>query len=131
MKTSKIWREVSGSVAAEFGLTAPYFLVAVFGIVNAGLLLWTQLGLQHGVEMAARCGSVNTTLCPDNDAIKTYAGTQTLGFPVSASNFTIAPGDCGGIQVSGNYPYNIFGFVKWGGTPLVSINLSAQSCFPK
>ena len=31
----------------------------MFGLVQAGLLLWTQSGLQHGVEVAARCASVN------------------------------------------------------------------------
>ena len=131
MKIAQIWRDVRGAAAIEFGLTAPFFFVAVFGIVNAGVVLWTQLGLQHGTEMASRCASVNTILCPDDNSVKNFARSQALGLYLNPSIFTISPGDCGGVQVSASYSHNIFGFVTWGGTPLLSIQLSARSCFPK
>ena len=43
----------------EFTVTLPLFLLLTFGLLQAGLLLYTQVGLQHGVEAAARCASVN------------------------------------------------------------------------
>ena len=43
----------------EFSVTFPFFLLLMFGLVETGLLLYTKNGLQHGVEMAARCASVN------------------------------------------------------------------------
>jgi Flp pilus assembly protein TadG len=67
---------IGGATAVEFSLTAPVFFAVVFGLVDCGLLLWTQLGLQHATELAARCASVNKTLCADATAVKTYASTQ-------------------------------------------------------
>jgi Flp pilus assembly protein TadG len=131
MKIAELWNDFRGAAAIEFGFTAPFFFAAVFGIVNAGMVLWTQLGLQHGTEMASRCASVNAILCPDDNSIKEFARTQALGLNIDPSIFTVAPGGCGGVQVSASYPYNIVGFVTWGGTPLLSMQLAARSCFPK
>jgi Flp pilus assembly protein TadG len=48
-----------GGTLVEATVTIPYFLALMFGLVQAGLLLWTKAGLQHGVEVATRCASVN------------------------------------------------------------------------
>jgi Flp pilus assembly protein TadG len=56
---------IGGAAAVEFALTAPVFFAIVFGLIDSGLLLWTQLGLQHATELAARCASVNKTICAD------------------------------------------------------------------
>ena len=126
-----MWRDARGEAAIEFGFTAPFFFVVLFGIVNVGLALWTQIGLQHGAEMAARCASINTTLCPNDDSTRNFAVSQSLGLKPDPTIFTIGSGGCGGIQVSAIYPYTVFGFVTWGGTPLLSVDLSATSCSPK
>ena len=75
MKFANIWRDQRGASALEFGLTAPVFFLLLFGVIEVGLLFWTQIGLQHGAEMAARCASVNSTLCPNSNpiAITSYA----------------------------------------------------------
>ena len=96
------------------------------GMTEAGVILWTQLGLQHGVEMAARCSSVNTTLCGSPSAIQNYAAERSLGVNPPASTFTVNSPACG-IQVSANYTYQ---FVStYFGAP--SIVLTAQSCVPQ
>ena len=59
MKPKQIWDDTRGSALVEFTVTLPLFLLLMFGILQAGLLLYTQAGLQHGVEVAARCASVN------------------------------------------------------------------------
>ena len=51
--------DTRGAALVEFTVTIPFFLLLTFGLIQAGLLLWTQAGLQHGVEVATRCASVN------------------------------------------------------------------------
>ena len=59
MKLKQMRDDTRGNALVEFTVTFPFFLALMFGLVQAGLLLYTQNGLQHGVEMAARCASVN------------------------------------------------------------------------
>jgi hypothetical protein len=96
-------------------------LLLTFGLIQAGLLLWTQAGLQHGVEVATRCASVNysanqlgapvsttascfgvtpTTVCgapPGCNSltaipyIKNYALQNSFGLVPSLSNFSVTP----------------------------------------
>ena len=82
----------------------------LFGLVQAGLVLFTQLGLQHGVEIAARCASTNysafllglsqscftvsgTAVAPSavtNADIQQYAAQHSWGIVPSSSSFTVA-----------------------------------------
>ena len=98
----------------EFTVTLPLFLLLMFGLLQAGLLIYTKVGLQHGVEVAARCASVNysasqlglsqscftvgaapTPITVVNDStcgyIKTYAAQNSWGVSpsLSTSNFTV------------------------------------------
>ncbi|GAC1421410.1 MAG: hypothetical protein NVSMB6_23100 [Burkholderiaceae bacterium] len=102
--------------------------MVIFGILECGLLLWTQLGLQHGVEMAARCASINKTACGSTNAIQTYAAGQAYGLSIPSSTFTVQtlppPADCN--QVSASYTYQYVS--AYFSSPAVT--LSAQSCFP-
>ena len=122
MTLGRIWRDVRGATAVEFGMTAPIFFMLLFGVIEGGRLLWTQVALQHGAEMAARCASIgNTTLCP---SVKDYAAQETLGLHPPSSVFTVTPGTetC----VKANYTFTFF--TAYSGTP--SLSLSAQSCVP-
>src|SRR5262249_49389296 len=78
-----------GASAIEFALTAPIFFLMIFGIITIGLMLWTQLGLQHGSEMAARCATVNTTTCNNNTNIKSFASSNAYGLNPDPSVFTV------------------------------------------
>jgi TadE-like protein len=51
--------DTRGASLVAFTVTLPFFLLLMFGLIQAGLLLWTKAGLQHGVEVATRCASVN------------------------------------------------------------------------
>jgi TadE-like protein len=70
MTLSEIRRDARGTTAVEFGLTGPIFFAVLFGVIEGGLLLWTQVRLQHGVEMAARYATVtaaaNAAMVPAN-----------------------------------------------------------------
>src|SRR5262249_483319 len=119
-----------GGTLVEFTLTIPFFLLLMFGLIQAGLLLWTQAGLQHGVEVATRCASVNysakqmglDTSCfavapsdVTNDTIKQYALDHSFGLVPSISSFTVTPtlptpGICPtniGYVVTASAPYNL------------------------
>ena len=126
MKPGRIWRDQRGATALEFALLAPVFVLLIFGIIALGMLFWTQVGLQHGVQMAARCASVNTVLCPNNDpnAITAYATQQALGLSLPPSTFAYSVPACGN-QVSASYTFQFPTILN-----LNPLTLTAQSCFP-
>ena len=135
---NKIWRDERGATALEFAILAPVFFLLIFGIIAFGMLFWTQVGLQHGAEMAARCASINTTLCPNRNAVENYAMKQafcwrydqdscvTLGPSLPASTFTysIPPPPCGN-QVSATYTFVFPDILN-----LSPLTLTAQACYP-
>jgi Flp pilus assembly protein TadG len=122
----RFFRDKKGAAAIEFAFTAPVFFAFVGGLIQVGLLLYTQIALQHGVESAARCASVNTTTCGSTSQIQSYAAAQSYGISVPASAFTVSAASCGTqVQASSS-----FGFIfSYFGTP--SLTLTASSCFPK
>lgn len=120
-----MYRDVSGASALEFGLTAPVFFLVIFGIIEGGLLLWTQLGLQHGTELAARCAGINKTLCGTTNAIQNYAAQQSYGLNPSPSTFSVSVAACGQL-VTASYTFR-FVTSYWSRPNLV---LTAQACFP-
>jgi uncharacterized membrane protein len=77
MNLKRICHDERGATLVEAAITMPLFLSLTFGVLQAGLLLWTQAGLQHGVDMAARCATVNDA------AVKAGASTS-LCFPGTA-----------------------------------------------
>jgi hypothetical protein len=110
--------DTRGASLVEFSVTLPFFLLLTFGLVQAGLLLFTQAGLQHGVEVATRCASVNysayrlglstscfivdgaavapSTVCNPNCAsdnaktyIEKYAAQNSFGLVPSFNSFTV------------------------------------------
>lgn len=113
-----------GASALEFALIAPAFFVFVIGIIECGLMLWTQIGMQHGAEMAARCASVNTAVCGNADAIMSYAAQQALGLSLPSSTFSVATPGCGN-QVSASYVFQFPQILN-----VAPLTLSAQACFP-
>ncbi|RXH23913.1 hypothetical protein XH99_30370 [Bradyrhizobium nanningense] len=108
----------------EFALTAPVFFLFIFGIIECGLLFWTQLGIQHGSEMAARCATVNTTLCSSSNTITSYAAQQAFGLTLPAGTFTYSTATCGN-QVSANYSFEFPQILN-----LSPMTLTGRACFP-
>jgi Flp pilus assembly protein TadG len=126
VKVRRFISDAEGATAVEFGLTAPVFFALLFGVINGGMLLWTQLGLQHATEMAARCASINKNLCADATAVRNYASTQALGLGMPASVFTVAQPACGS-QVTASFDFGLVG--GYYGTSVMTLN--ATACFPK
>jgi Flp pilus assembly protein TadG len=99
--------------------------MVIFGILECGTLLWTKLGLQHGTQMAARCASINMSICGSANDIQAYAAQQAYGLSLPSSVFAASTASCGK-QVSANYTYQFVS--SYFGAP--SLTLTAQSCFP-
>jgi Flp pilus assembly protein TadG len=123
MKIRSFIADIQGTSAVEFALTAPIYLLMLSVFIMGALLLWTQLGLQHGVESAARCASINPAMCGTDEAIQSYAASKAFGLTVRPSVFTSSKPSCGN-QVTASYviPFNLYG--------LPSPTLTAQACFP-
>src|SRR5207253_1508315 len=115
-----------GTTAIEFGLTAPVFLMMLIGAIEFGLVMWTQLGLQHASEMAARCASINSATCNSVSATQNYAVTQAFGLSPPPSTFSVTTVACGN-QVTASYSFLFV--ASYFGAP--TLPLSAKACFPK
>ena len=122
----RLARDRSGASLVEFSMLLWVFTALLFGVVEIGQIFWTQNALQHAVEMAARCASVNTTTCGTASQIQTFASTQAYGLTIPAATFTATVPACGN-KVTAAYTYTFLtGFL-----PSPTVNLSAQSCYPK
>jgi Flp pilus assembly protein TadG len=126
MSMRRLRRDERGASAVEFALTAPIFFAILLAVCEFGMMTWTQLGLQHGAEMAARCATFNTSTCSSTSAIQNYALQNAFGLNVPASTFTVAAPACGN-QVSATYSFQLL----MGYFGLSAVTLNAQSCFPK
>jgi Flp pilus assembly protein TadG len=126
VKLAALWVDRSGTSALEFGLTAPLFFAFLFGVMEFGLLMWTQVGMQHAVEVTARCATVNTTLCPANNpsVITAYASQQAFGLSLPSSTFSYSAAACGN-QVSASYQFQFPQILN-----LAPLALTAVACFP-
>jgi TadE-like protein len=114
-------RNRDGNTTVEMALAALPLLLFLFAIINGGRALWLQNALDMSVMDAARCASVNPSLCGTTSQIGAYAaGRSGAGF--DSSIFSFAQASCGN-RVSATYSLSM---------PLLgrSLTLSAQACYP-
>ena len=114
-----------GTAAIETAIVFPVFLLMLLGVVEFGRALWTQSALQYAVQLAARCGAVDTTDCASPSQVISYAVTQSAPLTVPSGDFSASVQSCGS-SVSVAYPFsfvvpNLFPF---------NITLTAQACYP-
>jgi Flp pilus assembly protein TadG len=114
-----------GTSAIELALLFPVFLLMILGVIEFGRALWTQSALQYAVQVAARCGAVDTTTCSSPNTVVTYAVAQSLPLTVPSADFTASTQTCGS-SVSVTYPFD---FVVPRLLPY-NITLTAQACYP-
>ena len=117
------WRNDHGATAVEFALIAPLAVMLLIGIMGVSLMLLSIGSMHFAVEAAARCASVNPTLCNSPAAIVVYAKSRYSGALI-APVFTYASVACGK-QVGASITYTLdVGIYRQ------SVPLSATSCFP-
>lgn len=113
-----------GTAAIEFAMVAPALLLALFGTIEFGRLMWTQSALHFAVEEAARCASVTPNVCGTASQTASYAASKVSQLNIAASAFTAASASCGH-QVSASFNFQ---FVATGLFPYTP-TLTAQACF--
>ena len=115
-----------GTTAVETAIIFPAFFLLLFGIIEGGILFWTQSTLQFAVEAAARCAVVNATTCGTTSAIQNYALSQATGLTVDSSSFSVTqPQGCAQkVSISYAFASVVPQLIPW------TITLNAQSCHP-
>ena len=118
-----------GVSAVEMALVLTLFLGLLFGVINFSLVLWTQASLYFAAQAAARCASVNSTICgaPASGAlVEAYALNQYFGQSLGVANpFTYSATGCGHTVLARyDYPLSIPFYGDY------SLALSATACFP-
>ena len=116
-------RDRSGNAAVEMAFAAVPLCLFLFAIIGAGQTMWLQNALNASVAEAARCASINPTLCGTEPDIQTYAA-NLAGAEFDDAIFSWSRTACGN-QVTATYPLALtVPFMT------VSVNLSAQACYP-
>jgi Flp pilus assembly pilin Flp len=116
-------RDERGNAAVELALIATPLFLFLFGIIATGQAVWLQSVLNTSVAEAARCASVNPTLCGTTSQIQAYAARQ-AGAGFDGAIFSPTTASCGN-QVSASYPLAmIIPFMT------LSVTLDAQACYP-
>jgi Flp pilus assembly protein TadG len=119
-----------GAVVIEYALILPALLIFIFGLMDAGRLLWCYTTLYRGAEAAARCAAINTTDCGTAAQIQNYAAAQAWGLTIDPAAFTVQTQACG-IQVRGTYDFTFIipglNFV----VPMSTLTLRATVCYPQ
>lgn len=88
MKLPRIIADIGGSSAAEFALVLPLLLIFIFGIIDAGRVMWEWNRAEKATQMGARY-AVTTDLVPAGLGSYQFASTGGLvqGEPVPQANF--------------------------------------------
>ena len=114
-----------GSVAVEYGIILPVFLMLVLGLIDTGRLLWTQTTLDRAAEAAARCGAIDAAACGTGTQLQQYAAGQALGLAIEPGAFSVAVQSCG-VEVTAQYPFTLL--VPW--IARDELTLTAKACYP-
>lgn len=115
----------AGNALVQFALVIPAFVMLIFGVIEIGRGLWLQNALHYATEQAARCASVNSSVCGDNSSVGSY-GASVSGANIPAAAFSLDDTQICGNLVKAQYTINLnipYRPMTW--------TLSAQSCFPK
>jgi hypothetical protein len=122
MIARRLIRDERGVAAVEFAITSPVYFLALFGLAQAGLWLWSDFSLQRAVDAAARCAAITPSTCAN---VASYAATKVVGLSVPSSAFTVATAACGA-QVSAAYDVPTF----TSGLGLPNITVHVKACYP-
>lgn len=82
-RVRRLVRDIRGAVAVEFAIILPVLITILFGIIQFGLVMFTQQMMVYAAREAARSYAVGTS---------TAAQAQTLAeglLPATSSNYTV------------------------------------------
>lgn len=100
----------SGATAVEFGLVAMPFFLMIFGVMEAGRMMWTMNGVQYAVEQTTRYASMNSSA--GESSFRDYAQTKLSEMMVPSSNLqisstTVNTGGVNFVQIDGQYQHRM------------------------
>jgi hypothetical protein len=133
MKLQQLRGDTRGSAIVEFAIALPVFVLMIFSFIQVGLALWTQIGLQHGVEMAARCATIQPVVngsptCNNASSIQNFAAQHSFGLRHPPPTFTWSLQTCGNeVTASVAFALPILHLISY---KVGSVTLHAQSCYP-
>jgi TadE-like protein len=119
------WQDDRGQTAVEFAMVAPAFIMLAVGTFYLCMCLFLTGSLHYAVEQAARCASVQTTVCvtANPTTITTYAQNNYFG-PGGTPTFNYTAAACGNqVSATMNYVWSI-------GIKQFTLPVSAAACFP-
>jgi Flp pilus assembly protein TadG len=123
------------TTTVEFGLVGSMMLLATFGTIDLGMLLWTQSAMQSTAAIAVRCAAIASPLCANN--VPSYAASMANGWimpgVVFASNVQLtsvttcnsASGTFEQVTITVSFWANV---LPW---PFHGQTLTASACYPK
>lgn len=119
----RLARNTAGATAVETALLLPVFIAMILGGISAGMFGFAVSNLNLAVEEAARCASVNATVCATSTAITDRAAADYTG-PAISPVFTYSTVGCGHtVSATATFSFNLV-------PGLVNIPLTAKSCYP-
>ncbi len=111
----ELLRNQSGVAAIELAILGPVYLALLLGVIQSGLLIFTQANLHYAVQKGARCAALQDS-CPSPAGY--YAS------PGAAPVFTSAQQGCGqALTATVTFTLSVVLYQT-------DIPLSATSCFP-
>jgi Flp pilus assembly protein TadG len=117
----------SGASLIEAALVFPVLFAVLFGAIECGRLIWTQLALNYAVEEAARCAEVTPDICKNNQTTADYAQAKVEPLTLPPGAITVSSQACG-TQVAARLAYQpTVGSLAFPSAP----TLKAQVCRPK
>lgn len=126
-----------GGAAVDFGLTLPFLIAFLYGIIELSRMLWGLAVLNFAVEQGARYSVINcaSTCSPDAAHYAANWAALAVGLQPAASSFTVnTTGNCGtgvsGTVVSVSVPFRTPVLLLLPNGSAFSVTLAAQSCYP-
>ena len=121
---TKLYADYRGTSAIEFAIVAPIFFLLLFGLFYMCMCLSVIGSMHYAVEEGARCASVKTAVCTDNNTTIAYVKSHYYG-PSAPPTFTYDPAAACGHSVNGSIDYVLDLGLKQPPVPI-----SATACFP-
>ena len=69
-------RDRRAVAAIEFAIVGSVLFVCSLGVIDLGMIIWTQGSLQAVAADAARCGAISASGCTTTSAVQTYVQTE-------------------------------------------------------
>jgi Flp pilus assembly protein TadG len=142
MRARRPWRVGrSGATAVEFALVAWMLILASVGVIQLGLLMWTQEALESAAAQTARCAALGATTCTNAQqyAVNIVSGWTLSGVVTIANVWVQANATCtstSGSVTAGKFTVVVISTNYWATAwnllpkPLGSKTLKATACYP-